>query len=293
MRLTQFGTTLLPELNGVDDFSQSARTNIVPLKYGGIDLDGSEVVLNYKQIQRTATINTDFDDTMDDLAYEGQRGARILKAEMRDGTERQLLAKMNMFSRGAKAQNYTCEQEFGLQWTSMYPYWLATEDEPYWSNHGLTTADGLNTSDANGRYLEGVSSTTETFTLTNNSRVRIPKIKFFLRALGTSGTWGNIRITNNTNRHWIQVDKTITLNSTITRQHIHIDCLSKKVYGAYSDFSGQDSEYNLYNYVTTSPDYMDWMILEPGDNDFTVTSSVFGGGSISRSIITYFSKHYV
>jgi len=292
MRLTQFGTTVLPELNGVDDFSQSARTNLVPLKYGAIDLDNSEVALNYKQIQRTATINTDFDDTMDDLAYEAQKGARILKAEMRDGTERQLLAKMNMFSRGAKAQNYTCEQQFGLQWTATYPYWLSTLDEPYYSNHGLTTADGLNTSDADGRYLEAVNSSSEDMTITNNSRVRIAKVKFFLRALGTSGEWSNIRITNNTNHHWVQVNRNITLNSTITRQHIHINCLTKKVYGAYSDNATNDSEYNLYPYVTTNSSYMDWMILEPGDNDITVTSTLVGG-SIARSIIIYFSRHYV
>lgn len=292
MRLVRYGTTDLPELNGVHDLSQTARSNIIPLKYGGIDLDGTETVLNYKQISANAVINTDFDDTMDDLAYEGQKGARILKAEMRDASERQLLAKMNVFSRNAKADKYTCEQEYGFQWNAMYPYWLATEDEPYYSSHGLTTADGLNTSDANGRQLEAVNSASETFTITNSSRVRIPKVKFFLKTIGTSGSWSNIRIKNDTNNHYIQVDRTITLNSSITRQNIHIDCLSKKVYGAYADNSDNSAEYNLYNYTSVSPSYLDWMILEPGDNNFTVTST-FVGGSISRSIIIYWSKHYV
>ena len=292
MRLTKYGETDLPELNGVHDLSQNARANLINLKYGAIDLDGTETVLNYKQISASAVINTDFDNTMDDLAFEAQKGSRILKSELRDGTERQLLAKMTTFSRNAKADKYTCEQEYGFQWNATYPYWLATADEPYYSNHGLTTADGLNTSDGDGRVSSNISSASTSLTITNNSRVRIPKIKFIIRASGTSGQWNNIRITNTTNQHYLEVDRSMVCNSTITRQDIYIDCLTKKIFGAYSDNSNNAAQYNLYPYVTINPDKLDWMIFEPGDNNLTVTST-FVGGSISRTMITYFSKHYV
>lgn len=291
MRLTQFGETILPELNGNDDFSQSARTNLVPLKYGAIDLDGSEVVLNYKQISRTATINVDFDNTMDDLAYESQKGSRILKAEMRDGTERQLLAKMNMFSRGAKATTYTCEQEFGLQWTSTYPYWLLTEHEPYYTNHGYTTGDGLSTGDAN--YVStAISGASTSFTITNTSRVRIPKVYFNYVMTGDGSSVVRPLLTNTTNGHFIYIHKTLRSNGIGSISLLSIDCLTKKIYGAFQDIPElTPGEHNYYHYLTTSPDHMDWMILEPGNNDFVLTYGAVGGSD--RKIVAHWSNHYV
>lgn len=290
MRLTQFGETTLPELNGNDDLSQSARSNLVPLKYGAIDLDNSEVVLDYKRINRTAVINTDFDNTMDDLAYESQKGARILKATMRDDSERQLLAKMTLFSRGARAEKYTCEQEFGLQWTATYPYWLLTSHEPIYSDHGYESDSGL-FSDGNS-VTTSVTTSSVNFTITNASRVRIAKVYFSLKTNGTTGEWNNPKITNNTNKMSIQVNRGITGNSTIIRQFINIDCLAKKVYGAFSDNSNNAATYNLYSNTVIGDDQMDWMILEPGDNEFTITSTLVGG-SISRDIVVFWSNHYM
>lgn len=295
MRLTQFGETPLPELNGQDDFSQSARTNLIPLKYGAIDLDNSEVVLNYKQVTRTAVINTDFDDTMDDLAYESQKGARVLKAEMRDGTERQLLAKMSMFSRGAKAQNYTCEQEFGLQWTSTYPYWLLTEHEPYYTNHGYTTGDGLSTGDANYQSVN-VNSSSVNFTIDNTCRVRIPKLKFVMlwNTSDFAFAWSNIRITNNTNLMYMDLQEYIEVGSIggTTDARVDIETLSKKIFAsAPNNFSGAVVPYNQYQNFTTNPSFMDWMILEPGENEFTVTSTLSGVGTATLNV--HWSNHYV
>lgn len=287
MRLTQFGETVLPELNGNDDLSQTARSNLVPLKYGAIDLDNSEVVLDYKRITRTAVINTNFDTTMDDLAYESQKGARVLKAEMRDGTERQLLAKMNVFSRGARADKYTCEQEFGLQWTATYPYWLLSEHEPYYTNHGYTTADGLTTGDGNyvSTTITGVSTS---FTITNASRVRIPKIYFNYVMNGTSSAVNRPLLTNTTNGMYLYLDVSLTNGAVNTRSVCAIDCLAKRIYGAFPDGIG---EHNYYHYLTTNPSFMDWMILEPGDNDFVLTYTALGGSD--RRLVTHWSNHYV
>lgn len=291
MRLTKYGETVLPELNGVHDLSQTARTNILPLKYGSIDLDGTETVLNHKQISASAVINTDFDDTMDDLAYEAQKGARILEATMRDDSKRQLLAKMSVFSRGAKADKYTCEQEYGFQWLAMYPYWLHSDDEPYYTNHGYTTQSGISTGDARHDSIS-VSSASVSFSIDNTSRVRIPKVNFTLKELGTSGQWNNPKITNLTTGHYIQINRGITANSTYTRQAIYVDCLNKKVFCAYTDNANNVAEYNLYPYVETSPDFIDWMILEPGVNNFTITGTLVGG-SITRDLLVYWSRHYV
>lgn len=294
MRLTQFGETTLPELNGIDDLSQTARTNLVPLKYGAIDLDNSEVVLNYKQITRTAVINTDFDDTMDDLANESQKGARILKATMRDGSQRQLLAKMTMFSRGAKADKYTCEQEFGLQWISTYPYWLLSSHEPYFTDHGYDTSDGLSTE---GNYQTvNINSTSTSFTINNTSGIRIPKVHFTIQ-LSTNAPHDlshitNPKITNLNNQMYVKVSRHLENVNKFTNR-IDIDCLTKKIFGSYEDNSTNTAEYNLYNYLEIGSNQLDWMILEPGSNSFTISSDSIDAVSNLRQLYVHWSNHYI
>jgi len=289
MRLTQFGETVLPELNGIHDLSQTARSNLLPLKYGAIDLDGNETVLHHKQISANAIINTDFDDTMDDLAYEAQKGVRLLKATMRDDTERQLLAKMSVFSRNAKADKYTCEQEYGFQWNAMYPYWLLTEHEPYYTNHGYSTDDGLTTGDGNSHTETLASASSASFTITNNSRVRIPKV-YITYEINTGQIIDPI-LTNTTNGHYISLD--FSWISTPARGSVFIDCLSKKCFGSFISQTlpfDIPAEYNLYRYITVSDQFLDWMILEPGDNDFTFSNST---SPTSAKIVIHWSNHYV
>lgn len=292
MRLTQFGEVMLPELNGSDELSQSARTSLIPLKYGAIDLDNSETVLNYKQISRTAVINTDFDNTMDALANESAKGARILKATMRDETtQRQLLAKMTMFSKNAKADKYTCEQEFGLQWTSTYPYWLLSSHEPYYTNHGYTTASGIN---ADGNYQTvNINSTNTTFTVTNASGIRIPKVYFTIQLLTSTGvSITNPKIRNISNQMYVKVSRHIE-NVTKLQNRMDIDCLAKKVFGSYEDNSINLAEYNLYNCLEIGNNQMDWMILEPGDNSFAITSDAIAGASDTRKLYVHWSSHFI
>lgn len=295
MRLTQFGQVVLPELNGNDDLSQSARTNIVPLKYGGIDLDASETVLNYKQVNRSAVINTDFDNTIDNLANEASKGARVLKATMRDDTERQLLAKMSLFSRSAKSDKYTCEQEFGMQWTSTYPYWLLSSHEPVYTNHGYATDDGL-TSDGNYQAIT-LSSSSLTFSINNTSGIRIPKVRFVFTVTAASSGIGyirNMRIVNDANGMFLQINRILAHVSANNIARIDIDCLSKNIFGSYPNVvfpETQLAEHNLYSHFDTNQQFMDWMILEPGINNFTYTDT--RSGSATRTLNVHWSNHYI
>jgi hypothetical protein len=292
MRLTTFGEVTLPELNGNDDLSQSARTSLIPLKYGAIDLDNSETVLNYKQISRSAVINTDFDNTMDSLANEAGKGARILKSLMRDeSTYRQLLAKMNIFNKTAKADKYTCEQEFGMQWTSTYPYWLLSSHEPYYTNHGYDTSDGL-TSDGNFQTVN-INSTSTTFTITNASGIRIPKVYFTICLLTDIGVYiTNPKIRNITNQMYVKVSRHIE-NVTHDDNRMDIDCLAKKVFGSYENNNTNNAEYNLYPYLETYSNSLDWMILEPGANSFEITSDAIAGASNLRQLYVHWSSHFI
>jgi len=284
MRLKSFGTVTLPELNGNDGgLGSQARSNLIGLRDGGYDLDGNEIYLQPMNISRSAVLIDDIDATIDSLFGEMRKGRMLLKAQMRDNSERHSFAKMSGQMRQVSADKYNCEQPISLQWSANYPYWLDTLEDFQYFDHGLNFDDSLAFDDVN----ESVTQvddflTTSTVNVTNNSKFKIYRLFFCFQGVAPFSC-SNIRIVNNTNSSEILWNG--TLNTVDVGKRLDIDCLAKKAFS-----SNSSNEYASIQTLGSST--IDWFCLETGVNNITysVTNAV-GSGNLDIHLI--WATHYL
>lgn len=290
MRLVQFGSVLLPELNGSDSgVGSQARNNIIKLQDGAYDLDGNEIFLEPMSISRNAVSNdTDLDATMQALFSEGKRGRLVLKAKLRDGSYVQTYAKMLGQQRQIQAGDYECLQAYNMQWMANYPYWLDSDHEPIHLDHGYTLDSGLFLDGANSQTATPitVASPTTTVTINNQSGFDIYRVAFVITKTGASTltTGTPIIIYNATSNYKIEYNRFMSDITSPVNTRVDIDCLAKTVQSSV--------ETNDFNQLVATGESNDWMVLKQGNNDIDFS---FNGGSGlgSLTLRVVWSTHYL
>lgn len=290
MRLTKFGTITLPELNGRDNgIGSQARNNLITLKDGAFDLDGSSIYLEPMTISRSAILTDDIDDSLDDLFGEMRKGRMVLQSEMRDGSLRHTFAKMNLQMRDISADKYTCEQQINLQWNANYPYWLDSALDYRYFDHGGTFDDETDLTNFDDSNFEVTTLddffTQQTITVDNESKFRIYRIFINWQ---TSGNFScdNLKMINETNGCQIHWNSTLDTSIGLGNKRLDIDCLNKRAFS-----SNLINEYK--NIEIVGNESLDWFYLEPGENTitFSLENGLVGSGNIAARII--WTTHYL
>jgi hypothetical protein len=295
MRLTKFGTITLPELNGRDNgIGSQGRSNIIPLRDGGYDLDGSSVFLEPMTISRSAVLTDSIDSTLDNLFGEMRKGRMVLQSEMRDGSLRHTFAKMALQMRDISADKYLCEQPVNLQWIANYPYWLKSDEDFYYFDHGITfdtinPDTGLTYSFDDTQFEQAVLSSgslTDNIVIDNDSKFRIYRIFLSFRAFDPFST-SNFVVKNITNGCEVHFNSTLDTSTGIAGdiKLLWIDCLSK-----FAMSSNQTNEYE--NIEIVGGNGLDWFWLEAGENEIEVSAEtgVGAGGLVMRAM---WATHYL
>lgn len=247
MRLYQFGDVVLPEGNASDSISVNFRDNLVTLPNGGFDPDGSAAILLPGTLSRRALITSALDDTVSAIMAEAKKGRRVLKARMRNNSEFFTWAKVTSVIRDADVDRYDCEQPYVVQFRQDYPYWMYIIPDVYDLDvDELPFAFEIN-------HLGSVPAPRGTLTINPQS----------------GDTIQNVRVTNTTNGMWVDVFGILTNDEVLT-----IDFLSKTVSVLDTD---TDVVTDYYQWFTSNPDFLDWMLLEPGVNEIEVTGTAISG----------------
>lgn len=278
MELVSFKGVPLSGADVSESYPMGTRSNLVDLADGAFDEDGQRVNLQPYQITRTfkitdrekrgVKINEKTDAFLRALA--GGRG--VLKARMRDGTFRQTFAKFLNVERARRLddKNY---QELTVTWQVDYPYWLASEDEPLYMDHGYVM-------DA-GKFMDGhydlitLNASSVAATIVNGGMLPVRRGKIILiPASGASLT--DLTILNTANMMQLRYTGEIANPKVLV-----LDLLSK---------SAKLDAVNAYANIEIRTDQMDWMQLEVGDNPLVITS---GSRTGTTEMEYHWSRHYL
>lgn len=276
MRLVQFGAVMLPEEDGKDSYSHPVRSGLYRLQGGAFDQDGGSVYPQSRALTRSFVVMADEDYTIqekiDELESEFSEGRKVLKAVTRDGDYRQTFAKVLDFD-----YDYATG-EIGLQPCKItfeidYPYWLSSEDEPTYLSQGYLLDGTWNFSPGNYE-AEVITSSPHDFTITVPEGVRIPR-GYIVIVPRTSASVEDITVFNDAN------DMQLTYEGEVVDgERLVIQFLTKTVelddVGDYDNFS-------------IPSDQGDWMLLEVGENDITITIDTVVG---TTDFYWQWSRHY-
>jgi hypothetical protein len=164
-------------------------------------------------------------------------------------------------------------QQVELTMAQTYPYWLATEDEPFYLDNGEILDDGLS---LDGNYTSlTINSTSESVTITNGGNVPIRRGLIVLRpASGASLT--NIVITNQTNWQSLEFHATLAYP-----QMLVLDLLPK---------SAKLDAVDAYADMVIPSGQIAWLTLEVGDNAIVITADSKVGNTAFE---WHWSRHYL
>ena len=285
MRLTQFGTVTLSELNGTDVIPVIFRENLIDLQNGGIDLDGNNSILTPTRVSRSAVIATDLQTTINVIMKEAGKGRLLLRAIERDDTPLQTFAKVVRINPDIDARRYNCEQAIELTWIQDYPFWLHSSDEPNYLEDGENFDAAWNLDSGNSDILALTSpDVTDTFVIDNTGGAVVYRGYFVLSATGTNIEIGDITITNVTNGLSLTYTGGLGDGSASAEGDVVIDWLSKTVLTDTSDFD--------YTKVTLPNGQTDFFRLELGENNIEVTMDSISGTN-NLSVEMFWSRHYL
>lgn len=261
MRLFRFGSIDLIEKDGQDELPIKARSVLVELPDGAFDQDGGRVVFKPVTISRKfLVIQPDIDGQVESLLRLLGRGRLPLFAKLRDNTrQRVIYAKLTDVRRGARAEDYTWQQEIQVTWQVDFPFWADSADIKFFDT-GLFFDSGL--------FFDGHY---ETF------NVDRPTYHFGIHNPGTTrGVWGavvivpdaassmsNLRLSNQTNDMSFQFSGAVAAG-----ERLEFDFLTRTVMldytNAYDDFRVANARQS------------DWMALEVGNNSLKLESTITG-----------------
>jgi len=270
--LRRFGGCVLPEGGGETSIPLSARSGLLTMPDGAFDQDGVGLVLQHRKITRRMIITDDIDDTVDNLLSWLGRGRRILVAKLRDDiTRRQTWAKMVSVEREMKS-GYLGQQPLVIGFEQDYPFWIATDDEPFYLDHGHYLDAGL-LLDAGHVEVQSITGVTTAFTISNTGVAAVVGGELTINP-GTSIT--NVRIENAANGMAFEWLGTLVSGDALT-----VDFLSRSV---------QHNNENDYASFAVPEAQIDWMRLELGDNPITVhCDAVDGTGQLRWR----WARHYL
>ena len=273
MRLYSFGGLTFPTANGEHSMPREARSSLLPLANGSFDQDGGSSYFGASTLTYRALIVSDLDATVDALLAMVGQGRKIMRAVMRDGTTyRQTFAKLTRVQLDARAGEWAYQQPITLTFERDYPYWLASADEPVYLNDGYLLDGSWEVGDGNIED-EDITGTPHDFTITNSGGARVPR-GYMLFEPQSGATIEDITITNDAN------DMELTYGGSLEYgDSLEIDLLTKTV---EKNASGD------YGNLSIPANQRDWMILEVGDNDISIASTVTG----TVDFYWQWSRHY-
>ena len=264
MRLTQFGAVDLPYEEAEDQIPLGAKSSLSPLRDGSFDLLNGQFFTKPRQFTRSFvlidTATQTIRERIDELSAEFIQGAKVLRAETRDGLKLQTFAKVNAVNFGYGLEQLG-RQPMSLTFEIPTPFFFASDDEPEYLNDGLVL-DGSWTLNAGHVETEVVTASPHNFAVSNTGVM--PILRGLLQlAPQSGGSIQNPKIENTTNGHWVKWAGTLTDTDTLDIQWLTQAILLNSV-GDYANLSR----------VTTKED---WMRLEVGSNSISVTAdSVVG-----------------
>lgn len=257
MQLIRFGGVDLPMVSEEVTFPFDTRSNLIPLPYGGIDQDGQASVYQANRIGRTFRVpctenERDLVASTDRLMRAFASGRKVLVARMRDGSYRQTFAKVLNAPQPRRSddKNY---QEFSVVWELDFPYWIDTEQEPHYLDHGLYLDSGL--------FLDGnytsvtLNELIETFSIENNGVVQNRRGFLYIYP-DVGGAFTDLTLRNLTNDYILYLVGTV-----VDGQRLLVDFLSKSV---------KLDAVDAYTMLELPTGQMDWMMLEVGTNYFSI-----------------------
>ena len=143
MRLTHLGTLALAENDARDSYPNRARSNLVDMKNGGYDLDGSEVVWDSSTVSRTYFLRgARMDEQYDSLNVMLAAGRCVGTFLLRDGRRRCCYLKITGSTPQANASDWKYRQPIQITLSRAYPfYW--DYDHVQFMDMGETLDSGL------------------------------------------------------------------------------------------------------------------------------------------------------
>src|SRR3989304_2107675 len=123
MRLTHLGTLALAENDARDSYPNRARSNLVDMKNGGYDLDGSEVVWDSSTVSRTYFLRgARMDEQYDSLNVMLAAGRCVGTFLLRDGRKRCCYLKITGSTPQANASDWKYRQPIQITLSRAYPF---------------------------------------------------------------------------------------------------------------------------------------------------------------------------
>ncbi len=274
MRLYSFGGLTFPTADGEHSMPVSARSSLTVLQTGAFDQDGGTGYRQKVQLSARVTVVSDIDNAVDTLLAMTAEGRKLMRALMRDGsTYRQTWAKLLSVTRDTRAGDWDCWQPLSLTFEQDYPYWLASADEPVYLDDGYVL-DGSWEVTAGNVEEEAVNSADYDFTISNTGKCRVPR-GYMLFEPRASATMSAITITNETNNMAITYAGSLT-DADVLEIELLPKIIEKNASGDYANLSLPANQ-------------RDWMILEVGDNDINIASTISG----TVDFYWQWSRHYL
>lgn len=253
MRLISFSGITLPDSNAQDDISIEWRSNLVPMRNGSIDLDGTKSFLQSNTVGREAFFVEAIDENVFQLLARLGAGLGVLRAKTRNEKTLMTLAKPSSYSRMADANNYYCYQPYTVRFEQAYPYWLDEQDGHFLDDGRYLDSGFVLDWQSTVATILGSGATSTSFTILNESNVPIEMMLISLTCDTSSDITGPIRLENLTNG--LSFDYAGSLTSS---EALRIDVLARRI---EKDFV------NVYsNFSIPSNTQIQWMRLEPGSN---------------------------
>lgn len=279
MRLINFGSVILPQLNGSQQFPVSFRSSVIPLRGGGFDQDGANSYPEKKLINATFWISvnstdshiTDIDSFLDDLYSEAALGRRILLARMRDDSLRQVEAKFIQGTTQPNVKLYIPDSVTSLDgyepcnvsFEIVYPYWKAAEDSQKFLDEGWYLDDGIFL-DSGNKEEATISGTTTTFEVDNTGGVEHQDSELVITG-GAGVTVTDVTVDNLTTGEQVVWTGTIGAGEVLT-----IKTLPQTI---DKDGTGE------YDNTTLPGDQLGFWKLAKGVNEFEITTTSVVGGT--------------
>ena len=290
MRLYQFGSVILPQLNGSQQLPVNWRASVIPLRGGGFDQDGVNSYPEEKVITATFWVSvnavdsqvTDIDDFIDDITSEGALGRRILVAQMRDGGLRQCEAKMIQCTIQPNVRLYVPDsitsldgyEPVNVSFQVAYPYWKEVADAQLFADEGWAADSGLN-ADSGQVQEETISSTTTIFEINNTGVEHEDTVLVITGNTGVTVT--DVTIDNNTTGEQLAWSGTIGAGEVLT-----IRTLPQTI-----DLDGTGE----FDNVTLPNDQLGFWKLAKGVNEFEITCTSVSGGTATLQL--YWQRQYL
>lgn len=279
MRLINFGSVILPQLNGSQQLSVGFRSSVVPLRGGGFDQDGANSYPEKKLINATFWISvnsvdnhiTDIDSFLDDLYSEANLGRRILLARMRDNSLRQVEAKMLQGSTNPNTKLYIPDsvtsvdgyEPCNVSFEVVYPFWKVAEDSQKFLDEGWYLDDGIFL-DSGNKEDATISGTSTTFEVDNTGGVEHQDCILVITG-GTGVTVTDVTVDNNTTGEQVAWSGTIAAGEVLTIKTLP-QTIDKDGTGEYDNTTLPGSQLGFWK-------------LAKGINQFEITCTSVAGGT--------------